>query len=113
MLITFGVEVICVVLAIILPGWTGLSRDELCFGMRLQVMFLPWQHSPKWQTEGPCKGFRSAVEVLWTCFEISFSPANIEIFCSNGCDFDHLTSITATGIFLSLFKKGFLSPEVF
>lgn len=55
----------------------------------------------------------SAVEVLWTCFEISFFTANIVISCSNGHYFDHLTSMTATGFFLSLFKKDFLSLEEF
>lgn len=43
----------------------------------------------------------SAMEVLWKCFEIFFFPADIEIFCSNRCDYDHLTSVTATRIFLS------------
>lgn len=79
-LITFDVEVVCVVMAIIFPSWTELPRDELCFGLRLQVMLLPWQHHPKWQIKGPCEGFVSAVEVFWKCFEIFFFPADIEIF---------------------------------
>lgn len=72
-LITFHVELVCVVMASILPSWTELPRDKLCFGLWLQVMLLHWQHSLKWQIKGLCEGFMSAVEVLWTCFEIPFS----------------------------------------
>lgn len=32
MLITFDVELVCVVMSIILPSWTELPREELCFG---------------------------------------------------------------------------------
>lgn len=50
----------------------------------------------------PWRSFRHALKC----------PADKESFCPSDCDFDHLTTITATGILISLFKKGSLSPEV-
>lgn len=47
-LITTEVDVVCVVLSIILPSWTGILRDKFCFGLRFQVMLLLWQHNPRW-----------------------------------------------------------------
>lgn len=86
-LITFDAEVVLLLWQLFSPAsQTGLPREEFCFGSRLQVVLLPWQHSPSWQIECPYEGFMSAVEVLWTCFGISFLPADIEIFCSNGYD---------------------------
>lgn len=41
-----------------------------------------------------------------------FFLTNKDIFCPNGWYFDHLTSMTATGILISLCKKASLSLEV-
>lgn len=47
-LITFEVEAACIVLAIILPRWTGLLKNSFCFDLRLQDVFLLGQQSPRW-----------------------------------------------------------------
>lgn len=42
---TSNTEFGCVVLATILPTWTGFLRDKLCFGLKFQVMLQLWQHN--------------------------------------------------------------------
>lgn len=96
-------------MTIILPCWTELPRDELCFGLRLQVVLLPWQHNPKWQ-KVPVRALRLLWKFFGHALKFPFSLLT-EIFCSNGRYFDHLTSMTTTGIFLSFFKKGFFESR--